>query len=460
MASRTLLLIGHGSRDATGVAQFKAFAADAANFLQTSVVPCFLELADPPIVTALERAVAGGARHIVALPLFLGPAGHQKNDVPTTLSWAKQRWPDVQIEYGTPLGVHPLIVSALADRARETLQRLGTDVPAAQTAILLMGRGSRDPDANSNVAKLARLLWEGGEYGWVETAFYSLTGPGIEEGVRRCVALGARRVILLPHFLFDGVILNRTAERIEVLNAELAAEVVLADPLRSHPHVLALVRDRVEEVIGGSALMNCDLCKYRHRMVGHEHDHGRPQTSDHSHGLRGITLDPVPNHAAPPAPLPYTADGQPDWANSWQNSHELALHGGPAVRATLLEPVAPQEALADPERYAAVVAEIERGLAAVTGLATVASPVAGWVALQCSDEAAAAWLLRAILVENVLVRREGSTLFFPAGPRFTVEDEIRSIVAVAAKCCHYQVEHQAHSADGHHHHHDHHHHHG
>ncbi|MCZ7570899.1 MAG: precorrin-8X methylmutase [Ardenticatenaceae bacterium] len=297
MAPPTLLLVGHGSRDATGVAQFKAFAADVAGFLQASVVPCFLELADPPIVNALQTALRAGARHIVALPLFLGPAGHQKNDVPTMLNWAKQRWPDVRFDYGTPLGVHPYVVSALADRAREAMQRFNTNAPAAETAVLLMGRGSRDPDANSNVAKLARLLWEGGEYGWVESAFYSLTGPGIEEGVRRCATLGARRVVVLPHFLFDGVILNRTGERIEVLNAQLPAELLLADPMRNHPHILALVRDRMEEAIGGTALMTCDLCKYRHRMIGHEHDHGRPQTSDHSHGLRGIARDPGPGQA-------------------------------------------------------------------------------------------------------------------------------------------------------------------
>lgn len=299
MTLPTLLLIGHGSRDATGVAEFKAFSVEVARILGTPVVPCFLELADPPIVAALEMAIAAGARHIVALPLFLGPAGHQKNDVPTTLNWARQRWPGVEIGYGTPLGVHPFIVSALADRAREALRRFKTDALPEQTAIVVMGRGSRDPDSNSNVFKLARLLWEGGEYGLVETCFYSLTGPGIEEGVRRCVTLGARRVILLPHFLFHGIILNRTAERIAALNAELPAEVVLADPLGCHPLVFALVRNRMAEVLRGDALMNCDLCKYRHRMLGHEHDHRRPQTSDHAHGLRGIDLDHHHHHHHP-----------------------------------------------------------------------------------------------------------------------------------------------------------------
>lgn len=447
MSSPTLLLIGHGSRDAGGVAQFHDFAAAAGRALALPVVPCFLELAEPAIGAALATAIAGGARHIVALPLFLGPAGHQKNDVPTTIGWARQRWPEVRIDYGTPLGIHPAIITALADRARLALEALGPTAPPAESAILLLGRGSRDPDANANVAALARLLWEGRDYGWVEPAFYSLTAPGIEAGVRRCLALGARRVVVLPHFLFDGVILARAADQIAALRADLGAEIGMAAPLGSHPALFSLLAQRVAEATGGTAAMNCDRCKYRHRLAGYEAEHGLPQASDHHHGLRGLTLLPDfdPTRAAPMAagPLRYTEAGSPDWAASWQSFCELALHGGPPHRGTLLEPATPEVARAAPERYAAVVAEIERGLRAVTGLPTVASPVAGWVGLCCASEAMALWLLRAILVENVCVRREGQTLFFPAAPHFTVEGEIKNIVTCAAKCAHYWQEHLA-----------------
>lgn len=92
-------------------------------------------------------------------------------------------------------------------------------------------------------------------------------------------------------------------------------------------------------------------------------------------------------------------------------------------------------------QYEYVVAEIERGLRLVTGLSTVRSKNPGWVGLDCEDVQAALWMLRAIVVENICVRREGVVLFLPAGPTFRMEKEIRNVVTVVAKTHHYWTEH-------------------
>ncbi|MDQ7029546.1 MAG: sirohydrochlorin chelatase [Ardenticatenia bacterium] len=195
-APNALVLVGHGSRDPEGVAQYTHFARAVAARLNVAVYPCFLELADPPIASAPEQAVQGGATHVVVMPLFLGPAGHQKNDVPALLTWARATWPDVTFVYGVPLGPHGLIVEAMADRVRDAERSASSArVSPRETAVLVVGRGSRDPDSNSDVFKVARLLWEGRDYRWVEVAFYSLTGPSVAEGIERCARLGARRVI-------------------------------------------------------------------------------------------------------------------------------------------------------------------------------------------------------------------------------------------------------------------------
>jgi len=140
-------------------------------------------------------------------------------------------------------------------------------------------------------------------------------------------------------------------------------------------------------------------------------------------------------------PLLYTDDGQVAWNEMWTGFCDLALAGGPSHRGTLLEPVAPQEVKADQDAYERVVAEIERGLQLVTGLPTVRSESLGWVGLRCADEEMALWLLRAIVVENVCVRREGTVLFLPAGPAFRLEHEIKNVITVVAKTHHYWTEH-------------------
>ena len=141
------------------------------------------------------------------------------------------------------------------------------------------------------------------------------------------------------------------------------------------------------------------------------------------------------------APMRYTEDGQVSWDEMWTDFCDLALAGGPPHRDTLLEPVPPDEVKADLQNYERVVAEIERGWRLVTGLPTKHSEKLGWVGLQCEDEEMALWMLRAIVVENVCVRREGSVLYLPAGPAFRLDKEIKNVITVVAKTHHYWTEH-------------------
>jgi sirohydrochlorin cobaltochelatase len=141
------------------------------------------------------------------------------------------------------------------------------------------------------------------------------------------------------------------------------------------------------------------------------------------------------------APLKFGPDGKVAWDEMWTSFCDLALAGGPSHRGTLLEAVAATEALAEPEKYRAVVAEIERGIWLATGLPVVPSRVPGWVGVRCDGEAMAVWLMRAIIVENVMVRREGEVLYLPAGPQFTLQREIKNVVTVVAKTSHYWTAH-------------------
>lgn len=141
------------------------------------------------------------------------------------------------------------------------------------------------------------------------------------------------------------------------------------------------------------------------------------------------------------APLLYDDQGQAAWDQMWTDFCDLALAGGPPHRGTLLEPASPEQVRADQENYQRVVAEIERGLNLVTSLPIVHNASPGWVGIQCDDEPMALWLLRAIIVENVSVRREGAVLFLPASPSFQLEKEIKNVITVAAKTYHYWSEH-------------------
>jgi hypothetical protein len=77
----------------------------------------------------------------------------------------------------------------------------------------------------------------------------------------------------------------------------------------------------------------------------------------------------------------------------------------------------------------------------VTGLRAYPSPAPGWVRVACLSEAMSGWLLRAIIMENVSARRRGSVLELPASPHFRLEKEIKNVITVIAKTCHYWLGH-------------------
>lgn len=181
---------------------------------------------------------------------------------------------------------------------------------------------------------------------------------------------------------------------------------------------------------------------------------GRPP-GEHSHGGENLSLESrmdavLPpqyrERAANPAPmgsagLQHDDAGRVAWDRMWGSFCDLALAGGPTHRGTLLEPPTRDEVQAQPEAYEKVVAELERAVPLVTDLETVKSANPGWVGVRCRDEAMAVWLLRAVIVENVSVRRQGSVLFLPAGPNYRLEKEIKNVVTALAKTHHYFTEH-------------------
>ncbi len=125
------------------------------------------------------------------------------------------------------------------------------------------------------------------------------------------------------------------------------------------------------------------------------------------------------------------------WDAIWTSFCDLAMAGGPPHRGHLLEAIAAEEVKKNLDAYESVVREIRRGIEMVTGLTTTNAATLGWVGVECDDEAMAVWLLRAILVENVMVRREGATVFLPAGPDFRVRKEIKNVITSMAKTVHY-----------------------
>ncbi|EPH43091.1 sirohydrochlorin chelatase [Streptomyces aurantiacus] len=275
-----LLIAGHGTRDDAGAAAFRDFVQELARRNpQLPVAGGFIELSPPPLGEAVGELVERGVKRFAAVPLMLVSAGHAKGDIPAALTREKERHPGISYSYGRPLGPHPLILKVLERRLDEALgDTVRTPEDRADVTVLLVGRGSTDPDANAEVFKAARLLWEGRGYAGVETAFVSLAAPDVPSGLDRCVALGARRVVVLPYFLFTGILPDRVRQQTEGwASAHPDVEVRSADVIGPEEELVELVMERYREAVGGDLRMNCDTCVYRVALPGFEDKVGLPQ---------------------------------------------------------------------------------------------------------------------------------------------------------------------------------------
>lgn len=279
------MVCGHGSRDTGAVEEFQAVAQGLKERLpQYETDWGFLEFATPVIRTGLDALRAKGIRKVLAVPGMLFAAGHAKNDIPSVLNAYQTQNPELEISYARELGIDLKLIRAAGERVEDALQKAGDGVSREDTLLVVVGRGASDPDANSNVAKVTRMLWEGLGLGWAETAYSGVTFPLVEPGLEHATRLGYKRIVVFPYFLFTGILVQRIYHYTDIVAAKHPEiEFIKASYLNDHPLVLDAFAERVEEIRNGENNMNCQLCKYREQFLGFENEVGLRQESHHHH---------------------------------------------------------------------------------------------------------------------------------------------------------------------------------
>ena len=293
-----VMLCGHGSRDEDAVAEFAVLAERLRERLPDHPVEYgYLEFARPIIGQGLDRLRAQAVTRALAVPGMLFAAGHAKNDIPSVLNTYMADHPGFRIDYGKDLGLDAKMLRAAASRIEEGAAQAKGDARTDETLLLVVGRGASDPDANSNVSKLTRLLWEGFGFGWAETAYSGVTFPLVSPALDHAAKLGYRRIIVFPYFLFTGILVQRIYAAVDQAARHYPGiEFVKASYLNDHPLVIDTFVERVGEILTGDTAMNCSLCKYRTQVLGFEAEVGLPQRSHHHH-VEGVMHHHGPGHA-------------------------------------------------------------------------------------------------------------------------------------------------------------------
>jgi sirohydrochlorin cobaltochelatase len=271
-----LLIVGHGSRDPRGAREFH----DLVDLVRRRNPPLtveggFIELSRPPISECVDRLAESGSRNVAAVPLMLLAAGHAKDDIPATLVREKMDHPELSFSYGRALGIR----SELLELVDERISAVVREEEKEETAVLIVGRGTSDPDANSDLSKIARLFYEGRPYPVVESAYVSMTPPDVANGLDRCLKLGAKRIVVFSYFLFTGLLEERIRGQSRAF-AEVNPGVLVhyAGYFGPDSSLADLVVERYTEALRGDIRMNCDVCVHRVALPGFEEKVGAPAT--------------------------------------------------------------------------------------------------------------------------------------------------------------------------------------
>ena len=270
-----VMICGHGSRSQSAVDEFATLAEKLPALLPDDWL-CdygYLEFANPVIRDGLNNLREAGCDRILAVPGMLFAAMHAKNDIPTVLNtYATQH--GVDVSYGRELGVDPKMIAAAASRITDAIAAANSkhgEVHLHDTCLVVIGRGASDPDANGNVAKIARMLHEGIGFGWHEVGYSGVTFPLVEPCLTHAAKLGYKRIIVFPYFLFSGILIDRIygfTDQVAAQHPDI--QFCKAGYLGDHPKVLETFAERIIEQTGKNPPPNCGTCAYRTQVLAME----------------------------------------------------------------------------------------------------------------------------------------------------------------------------------------------
>lgn len=240
-----LVIAGHGTRDAEGAATCLALVDRVRTLLDgVRVEAGFVELTPPTIDEALSTVLESGSPSVVVVPLMIGTGGHVREDIPEAIEAGKRDYSAANVVYTRHLGSPKPLVNA----ARQRIDTARDDWAAKEVTVVFVGRGCSVADANADHARLARVIHETGGYHQVIPAFIQVASPDVTTGLNNAYLTGARKIVVMPHYLFPGRLTTWVHEQVGAWVAGHSdAEVRIAEVIGDCPELAEVVAARYRE---------------------------------------------------------------------------------------------------------------------------------------------------------------------------------------------------------------------
>ncbi|PFA21863.1 MULTISPECIES: sirohydrochlorin chelatase [Bacillus cereus group] len=229
-----IVYIGHGSRLQEGNEQFIHFVKSVIKERSESIQKIgFLELTTPTVQDAIVKAIQDGATEILIVPVLLFAAAHYKRDVPFEIKKIQKLYPHITFSVVPPFSTHPLMIELVIKRIREA-------IPIENSEIILVGRGSSDPQPIHELKQIGATVGERISLP-VSCSFLTKGTPSFTDELNNKAA-SAKHVYVMPYLLFTGLLLQKINRY-----AKKYANVTTCNCLQFDSYMKSALLERMEE---------------------------------------------------------------------------------------------------------------------------------------------------------------------------------------------------------------------
>ena len=251
---RTLLFIAHGTRNPKGLDEARTFARLVGRRVNSGRHPsgawqtstAFLELAEPDMATGMERCAALGAEVVVLIPLFLFRAGHMKVDIPRAAEQFARTHPAIRVVMLDAVAFNDVFLGVVAHKVRSAL---GDGVK--DTALLLLGRGNRDSEAQAIFERMGEQLRRDFPASQLFVGYLAGSGVAWRVALDDLARAGWRDIHIQPYLWFHGRLTDRLPLQVDEWRKRQPGvqNVRIGEPLGVEAPLVADVARRVSDAL-------------------------------------------------------------------------------------------------------------------------------------------------------------------------------------------------------------------
>ncbi len=244
---RGLLLIDRGSREREASEELETICKEVKKKGGYAFAEyCFLEVTLPYIDDGMKKCLKSDIDALTIVPYFLYPGKKVKAAVTEAMKY--QSSTNVKFLVTKPMSMHMTLVKLVQSRIKSALDKGGVSLPDNKIDVLVIGHGSKDPNAKMSIQYIVGEL--SNTYRNVDYCFLEIEEPNIEQGIQACKEKNPEVLVVVFYFLHEGahVKTDINADLRPALEKHNLNKVLITQHIGADQKMIDLIIERAQEV--------------------------------------------------------------------------------------------------------------------------------------------------------------------------------------------------------------------